>query len=111
MENRHGNRSTLVTSQLPVEKWHEYLGDPTLADAIMDRLVHNAYKLPLRGESMSEDERAARVDQDARGAGSRSKPRRVKCSSALTRTDEEEQKEARQRRPRGEAAVFNGIRS
>lgn len=52
MEDRHGNRSTLVTSQLPIEKWHEYLGDPTLADAIMDRLVHNAYKLPLRGESM-----------------------------------------------------------
>jgi len=52
MEDRHGNRATLVTSQLPVEKWHEYLGDPTLADAIMDRLVHNAYKLPLRGESM-----------------------------------------------------------
>lgn len=52
MEDRHGNRSTLVTSQLPVEKWHEYLGDPTVADAIMDRLVHNAYKLPLQGESM-----------------------------------------------------------
>ncbi len=52
MEDRHANRSTLVTSQLPVEKWHEYLGDPTLADAIMDRLVHNAYKLPLKGESM-----------------------------------------------------------
>ncbi len=52
MEDRHGSRSTIVTSQLPVEKWHEYLGDPTLADAIMDRLVHNAYKLPLRGESM-----------------------------------------------------------
>jgi DNA replication protein DnaC len=52
MEDRHGSRSTLVTSQLPVEKWHEFLGDPTLADAIMDRLVHNAYKLQLKGESM-----------------------------------------------------------
>lgn len=54
MSKSYGNSSTLVTSQLPVEKWHEYLGDPTLADAIMDRLVHNAYKLPLRGESMRE---------------------------------------------------------
>jgi DNA replication protein DnaC len=46
------SRATIVTSQLPVEHWHEALGDPTLADAILDRLVHNAYKLPLRGESM-----------------------------------------------------------
>jgi DNA replication protein DnaC len=41
-----------VTSQFPVEKWHELIGDPTLADAILDRLVHNAYKLHLTGESM-----------------------------------------------------------
>lgn len=52
LEDRHGLRSTLVTSQLPVESWHEYLGDPTLADAILDRLVHNAHKLNLKGESM-----------------------------------------------------------
>jgi DNA replication protein DnaC len=41
-----------VTSQLPVEHWHENLGDPTLADAILDRLVHNAYKITLKGDSM-----------------------------------------------------------
>ena len=52
LDDRHGHRSTLVTSQLPVEHWHEVIGDPTLADAILDRLVHNAYKLALRGESM-----------------------------------------------------------
>jgi DNA replication protein DnaC len=51
-DDRHGNRSTLVTSQLPVEHWHEAVGDPTLADAILDRLVHDAYKLNLKGESM-----------------------------------------------------------
>jgi DNA replication protein DnaC len=51
MEDRYGRRSTLVTSQLPVSKWHEWLGDPTLADAVLDRLVHNAYKLELRGNS------------------------------------------------------------
>jgi len=52
IEDRHGRRSTIVTSQLPVEKWHDYLADPTLADAILDRLVHSAYTLKLKGESM-----------------------------------------------------------
>ena len=52
LEDRHGSRSTIVTSQLPIEKWHDVMGDPTLADAILDRLVHNAYKINLRGESM-----------------------------------------------------------
>src|SRR5438552_18457531 len=52
LEDRHDRRATLVTSQLPVEHWHEALGDPTLADAILDRLVHNAYKIALKGESM-----------------------------------------------------------
>ena len=42
----------MVTSQLPVDTWHDYLGEPTLADAILDRLVHNAYRMPLKGESM-----------------------------------------------------------
>ena len=52
LEDRHGRRATLVTSQLPVEHWHAALGDPTLADAILDRLVHNAYKIVLKGDSM-----------------------------------------------------------
>jgi DNA replication protein DnaC len=52
IEERYGARSTLVTSQLPVEKWHGAIPDPTFADAILDRLVHNAYKLNLKGESM-----------------------------------------------------------
>jgi DNA replication protein DnaC len=42
----------LVTSQLPVEHWHEIIGNPTLADAILDRLIHNAYRINLKGESM-----------------------------------------------------------
>ncbi|EPM91606.1 ISPsy14, transposition helper protein, partial [Pseudomonas syringae pv. actinidiae ICMP 19070] len=46
------NRSTLVTSQMPVDKWHALIGDPTLGDAILDRLVHNAYRIELKGESM-----------------------------------------------------------
>lgn len=52
LEDRHGTRATLVTSQLPVDKWYDIIGDPTLADAIMDRLIHNAYKINLKGESM-----------------------------------------------------------
>lgn len=52
MEDRYDTRATIVTSQFPVEHWYETIGDPTLADAILDRLVHNAYKLLLKGESM-----------------------------------------------------------
>ena len=52
LEDRHQRRSTLVTSQLPVKHWHEVIADPTIADAILDRLVHNAYKLELTGDSM-----------------------------------------------------------
>jgi DNA replication protein DnaC len=52
LEDRHGVRSTLATSQLPLDKWHDLIGDPTLADAILDRLVHNAYKITLKGASM-----------------------------------------------------------
>ena len=52
LEDRHGLKSTLVTSQLPVEHWHEQIGDPTMADAILDRLVHSAHKIQLKGGSM-----------------------------------------------------------
>ena len=51
LEDRYGRASTVVTSQLPLKKWHEWIGDPTTADAILDRLVHNAYKLELAGPS------------------------------------------------------------
>ena len=52
LDDRHRARSTIVTSQLPVEHWHAAIGNPTLADAILDRLVHNAHQLDLRGDSM-----------------------------------------------------------
>ncbi len=51
LEDRDGDRSTLVASQLPPEKWHEQIGDPTVADAILDRLIHRAYKIELKGPS------------------------------------------------------------
>lgn len=52
LEERYEQRSTIIASQFPVEHWHELIGDPTLADAILDRLVHNAYKLNLKGDSL-----------------------------------------------------------
>jgi DNA replication protein DnaC len=52
LDDRYGVRSTIFTSQFPVENWHDLIGDPTLADAIMDRLVHNAYKIQLKGDTM-----------------------------------------------------------
>lgn len=52
LEDRHSFKSTLITSQLPIDHWHEIIADPTLADAILDRLVHNAYRINLKGESM-----------------------------------------------------------
>jgi len=52
IEDRHGLRSTLIASQLPIEHWHDFIGEATLADAILDRLLHNSHRLPLRGESM-----------------------------------------------------------
>ena len=52
LDDRYDKKSTLVTSQLPVEKWYQYLAEPTLADAILDRLVHNSHRLSLKGESM-----------------------------------------------------------
>lgn len=52
VEDRHNLKSTMITSQMPVEHWHELIGDPTLADAILDRLIHNAHRVPLKGESL-----------------------------------------------------------
>ena len=52
LDDRHDRRSTIVTSQLPVDLWHKMIGEPTHADAILDRLVHNAYRITLKGESM-----------------------------------------------------------
>jgi DNA replication protein DnaC len=52
MDDRHGSKSTVMISQLPTDQWYAAIGDNTLADAILDRLMHNAHRLPLKGESM-----------------------------------------------------------
>jgi DNA replication protein DnaC len=70
VEDRHDRRATMITSQLPVEPWHDARGEPTLADAILDRLVHHAYKIALHGESMRK-----RPAQLTRGARSDSQER------------------------------------
>jgi len=52
VEDRYGRGATLITSQIPVDRWHPLIGEPTLADAILDRIVHNAHRLHLRGDSL-----------------------------------------------------------
>jgi DNA replication protein DnaC len=52
IDERYGRKATVVTSQLPIDTWHDMIGDPTFADAILDRLVHNAHKFALDGPSM-----------------------------------------------------------
>lgn len=63
MDDRHGRKSTIVTSQLPATKWHSFIGEATLADAILDRLLHNAHKLKLKGESMRKVKAALTQDE------------------------------------------------
>jgi len=52
VEERYGRGATMITSQIPVDRWHDVIGDPTLADAILDRVVHNAHRLKLKGDSL-----------------------------------------------------------
>jgi DNA replication protein DnaC len=68
LEDRYGLRSTVVTSQLPVKSWYESIGDPTLADGILDRLVHGAYEIAMEGESMRR-KRAKRPKKAAQARG------------------------------------------
>jgi DNA replication protein DnaC len=65
VDDRHGRASTVVTSQLPVSHWHEHIGNPTIADAVLDRLVHSAHRIELKGESLrkSRPAKAARLDE------------------------------------------------
>jgi len=66
VEDRHGKGSTLITSQLPLDKWHDIIGEPTFADAILDRIVHNAYRLELDGPSMRKLKASEQIQSDMR---------------------------------------------
>ncbi len=65
IEDRHGATTTVITSQLPVASWHEIIGEPTFADAILDRIVHNAYRLELDGESLRKPGRTPEANPSA----------------------------------------------
>lgn len=67
LDDRYATRSTIVTSQLPVDRWHDHIGDPTLADAILDRLIHNAHRVPLDGPSMRRKKVTAQVSLPGHG--------------------------------------------
>jgi len=63
IDDRHQRASTILATQVPIERWHDMIGDPTYADAILDRLVHNAYRIELRGESMRRHSKATSDDE------------------------------------------------
>lgn len=65
VEDRHDRRSIIITSQVPVDRWYEIIGDPTIADAVLDRLVHNAYRVELTGESLRKKKNPATVTMQA----------------------------------------------
>ena len=68
-DDRYNRRSTILTSQLPVASWHQQIGDPTVADSILDRLVHNAYRIELSGDSLRKKKgRGSSGDQPGGGA-------------------------------------------
>jgi DNA replication protein DnaC len=62
IEERHQSRSTIITSQVPIDRWYDLIGDPTIADAILDRLVHNAHRIELTGESLRKKRRSQQTN-------------------------------------------------
>ena len=69
LDDRHGSGSTLITSQFPTSSWHDLIGDPTVADAILDRLVHNAHKIELKGGSMRNKKGGVKGGEENTNAG------------------------------------------
>ncbi|MFC1612134.1 IS21-like element helper ATPase IstB [Myxococcota bacterium] len=69
IEERHGQRSTVVSSQLPVKLWHKYVGEPMVADAILDRVIHNAHKIELKGGSMRKSRKGKKDLTNGDGSG------------------------------------------
>ena len=112
LEERYGHRSTMITSQIPVDRWHEIIGDPTYADAILDRLVHNAHRIDLAGESMRRTRgKQTRVDQpplpmpENQRAGRTASPGRFEIGRV---SDLKSESRARSDRNRGSARCRRG---
>ena len=94
VEDRHGNGSMLITSQLPRDKWHDVIGEPTFADAILDRIVHNAYRLELDGPSMRKLQAsdASRNSQHAESEQQPAKEAATSVASPVTKPAKRDQK-------------------
>lgn len=75
VEDRYEAGSTLIKSQLPIDKWHDVIGEPTFADAILDRLVHNAYRVELDGQSMRKT-KTANIDEAGQNWKTKPTPQR-----------------------------------
>jgi DNA replication protein DnaC len=88
VEDRYGRGSTLITSQLPLDKWHDVVGEPTFADAILDRIVHNAYRLELDGPSMRKLKANEQAEPEARPSAKQA----ASSSSAPTKPAKGDQK-------------------
>ena len=61
VDDRHQTKSTIITSQLPVKNWHDYIGEPTIADAILDRLLENSHRIELEGPSLRKEKNTKNV--------------------------------------------------
>ena len=63
IEDRHGKSSTIISSQIPISKWHEIIGEQTIADAILDRIVHDAHRIEMKGESLRKKKQPVEQDE------------------------------------------------
>lgn len=88
IEDRAGLRSTIITSQLPIAMWHEAMGEPTVADAVLDRVLQNLHRIELEGESMRRPEAASKTARGARGDATK----RARSASAHDRAGAEEER-------------------
>ncbi len=84
LDDRYEKSCTIITSQLDVDRWHGYLGDPTVADAVLDRLVHNAYRLPLKGDSRRKDKAPSAPPLDLKGPIQTQSPRPASARPGMT---------------------------
>ena len=104
VEDRHGRGSMLITSQLPVTTWHEVIGEPTLGDAILDRIVHNAYRLELDGPSMRKIKASEATEPERRPW------RRPQPMASRPREQRNEAQTQRPGRPRGSTGTSRARR-
>jgi len=96
IEDRAGLRSTIITSQLPISMWHEAMGEPTVADAVLDRVLQNLHRIELEGESMRRPETATTTTAEGKGERDRDGKKRPQGSTPAPETDGAEAPPARE---------------